>query len=270
MNLFIQPSDNISDVASNEWHHFANLSKSEIRARWKEPTGRGLLNSLEARRFSREALDLYVGKFAGKYDLRGIPLTGVDLVGVDLSGIDFFAADLSYANLSKCNLSGSYLSESNVKGAKFDWANLDEVLLDNVEFDSNTHFWGVDLHKVNFTFATLLYDLALSQQRIQQLERHYKYFAWFLRVTCDYGRSFWRYTFWVVGFLFSYAVAYYFVMGGSFIDCLYFSIATFATVGYGDVVPVTIFEKVLVISEIVIGYLMGGLLVGILAKRVIG
>jgi len=40
--------------------------------------------------------------------------------------------------------------------------------------------------------------------------------------------------------------------------------------GYGDILPSTPVEKVIVISEILIGYLMGGLLIAILAKRVIG
>jgi len=50
-----------------------------------------------------------------------------------------------------------------------------------VKFNRDTSFLGVDLHKVNFTLATLLYDLVLSQQRIQQLEEHHKWFARFLR-----------------------------------------------------------------------------------------
>ena len=143
-------------------------------------------------------------------------------------------------------------------------------MLDNAIFNSKTSFLGVNLHNVNFTLATLLYDLALSQQRIQQLERHHKFFALFLRMSSNYGRSFSLYTFWVILFVIGYVSAYRYIMGKPFIDCLYFSIATFATVGYGDILPVAIFEKILVMSEIGIGYLMGGLLVGILAKRVIG
>ncbi len=267
---FIQAQQNITDKTSLDWHHFANLSKVQIQERWTSPEGKGLLNSLKSQRFSRESLSQNIGQFNGQYDLRGAPLADMDLSGTDLSSIDFFAADLSRANLSQCNLAGSYLSESQIKGTCFDWAKLDDALLDNAEFDASTHFYGVDLHRINFTFATLLYDLALSQHRIQQLKQQYPYLAVFLRISCDYGRSFGLYLFWVVLFLLLYAVLYKVFMHQPFVDCLYFSIATFATVGYGELAPESVFEKILVMSEIGIGYLMGGLLVGILAKRVIG
>ena len=195
-------------------------------------------------------------------------MAGLD--AYDLTNIDFFGADFSGTSLISTKLSGSYLSECNLCGACVNWAELDGTLLDNVHFDKYTSFLGVDLHKVNFTLATLLYDLALTQQRIQQLEQHHKIFALFLRWSCDYGRSFSRYLAWVVAFVVFYAGAYWFLIGNTLLDGLYFSIVTFATVGYGDILPHTPLEKILVISEIIIGYLMGGLLIAILAKRVIG
>lgn len=270
MTNFIEPHQDITDVSCREWMHFANMSVKNIIDRWATPVGKGLIERLNNARLSRASLDENIGKFAGKYDLRGIDLSNVNLKKLDLSNIDFFSANFSQSSLSECNLSGSHLSQCDLSGAKFDWAKLDETLLDNVKFNNKTSFLGVDLHSVNFTLATLLYDLSLAQQRIQQLENHHPLFAFMLRISSDYGRSFTRYTAWVLAFLLFYALAYFFLIDKPFIDCLYFSIATFATVGYGDILPVTVLEKLLVMSEIGIGYLMGGLLVGILAKRVIG
>ncbi len=169
MELFITATHDINDSSSLEWKHYTNLPKDNIKSRWLTPMGKGLLNSLMSENFSREAFDKHLGKIYGKFDLRGIPLQNTKLDGKDLANIDFFFADLSGSSLVSVNLSGSYLSECNLKGARLDWATLNDALLDNVQFDNKTSFLGVDLHKVNFTLATLLYDLALSQQRIQQL-----------------------------------------------------------------------------------------------------
>ncbi|MGJ0487005.1 MAG: pentapeptide repeat-containing protein [Methylomicrobium sp.] len=267
---FIEPHVNIDSTAHADWEQFANLTREQVRARWKTPAGRKLLDALFERGWDREVLADHVGTFTGHYDLRGAPLSGRNLANADLSSIDFFCADFSRANLAGCNLSDSYLSECNLSDTCLNWAVLEGALLDNVTFTGKTSFLGVKLHTVNFMLATLLYDLALSQQRIQQLEKHYPIFAAFLRISSDYGRSFNRYMAWVIGFVLSYGLAYWQLMGKPLLDCMYFSLVTFATVGYGDILPATVIEKLLVMSEIGIGYLMGGLLVAILAKRVLG
>lgn len=278
MEMFIEASANIIDVHSREWQHYANLSKEELRSRWETPTGKGIKQHLLNGRLSRTALEQQVGKFDGKFDLRGITIESADLSRLDLRDIDFFAANLAQSNMSASNLTGSFLSECDLRGANLEWAKLDGVLLDNVVFDSKTNLLGVNLNAVNFTYATLLYDLALTQQRIQQLNHHAPIFAGFLRISCDYGRSFSRYMAWVVAFIVSYAGLYWLFPSflnavpttRSLIDCLYFSMVTFATVGYGDITPVSIAGRLIVMSEIAVGYIMGGLLVAILAKRVIG
>lgn len=270
MEFFIQPTIDISDPQQDGWRLFADLTREQLRDRWRSADGIALRARLLVDRFDRAALASHVGRFNGHYDLRGIDLAGIDLAGCDLSGIDWFAADLSRANLTGCNLSDSYLSEANLKGTCLDWALLEGALLDNVAFDSKTSLLGVKLHTVNFVLATLLQDLAITQQRIQQLEQHHPLFAAFLRYSSDYGRSFNRYLAWVLVFVTGYATVYWVLMGKSWLDCLYFSTVTFATVGYGDILPTTLLEKIVVMSEIGIGYLMGGLLVAILAKRVLG
>jgi hypothetical protein len=270
MTLFIPPSINITSPDTLEWKHYAHLSRDDIKRRWSSSAGKGLLQALSVGGYSRTTLDAQVGRIFDKYDLRGIPLNAENLSGLDLSDVDFFSADLSGADLRRANLSESYLSECDVRGARFDWAKLDNTLMDNAKFDHHTCFLGVDLRGVNFTLATLLYDLALTQQRIQQVKQHYPIFSWLIWITCDYGRSFTRYLAWVLVFVVGFAVLYRALFDKSFLDCLYFSVVTFATVGYGDILPATDVAKIAVILEIVIGYLMGGLLIAILAKRVMG
>lgn len=163
-------------------------TKEQLVDRWRSPDGAALLKKLYAERFSRHVINGCIDKPFGHYDLRGIDLANASLVGLDLSGIDFFGADFSGANLSNCNLTDSWLSESIIKGANLEWATLKDTLLDNVQFNRQTNLLGVNLSQANFTLSTLLYDLALSQQRIQQLEQHHPLFAFALKWLCDYGR----------------------------------------------------------------------------------
>jgi hypothetical protein len=270
--LFIPAGTDVQGGTTPEWRHFANLPKSQLRMRWAAPEGKGILNVLKSRGFSREAAQEMVGSFNGKLDLRGIPLQKENLQRCDLHDVDLFYADLSGTDLSQANLSDSFLSEADLRGTRFDWAKLERVFLDGVAFDHRTSFLGVDLSVVNFALAALLQDLAIAQQRIAHLKKRHPLFAFFLWVTCDYGRSFTRYALWVLSFLIVFAAVYHqfpqLIGPKSFLDSLYFSVVTFATVGYGDIVPLSTAGKIVAILEIMTGYMMGGLLVGILAKRV--
>lgn len=52
-------------------------------------------------------------------------------------------------------------------------------------------------------------------------------------------------------------------------NSLYFSMLTFTTLGYANIYPASFFGKLLVTVEVTLGYVMLGLLVAILSKRVI-
>jgi len=49
---------------------------------------------------------------------------------------------------------------------------------------------------------------------------------------------------------------------------LYFSVVTFTTLGFGDVVPMSIGAQIATISEVIIGYLMLGGLLSILSNKI--
>lgn len=50
-------------------------------------------------------------------------------------------------------------------------------------------------------------------------------------------------------------------------DYFYFSVVTFTTLGYGDVLPVGSFGKVLACLEVVSGFVMFGILLSFLINR---
>lgn len=159
---------------------------------------------------------------------------------------------------------------------------MDGVYVDNVDFNEKTAFVGVNLNTINFNLAILLQDLAITQQRVANLEKKNPVLAWLLRITCNYGRSFGRFLacclIIIVVFAGLYAIdpssLHYTdpVLASTkvnWFDALYFSTLSFITVGY-DVQPASLFGKILAVIQGIIGYLMTGLLVAIMTRRTIG
>jgi len=270
---FIKANINL-DKDDSEINKLISLDKISLQKRWETPYGQNIISKWKESNFDRAVLDELVGKYYNQTDLRGISLLGLDLKSKNLSNIDFFAANLERADFSKANLANTWLSESNIKAAKFDWAILDNCLLDNVQFDRQTSFVGVNLSTINFTLAALLQDLAINQQRIKNLEETQPRLATVLRLSCDYGRSFSKFFTWVAVVVVLFAVLYSIIPNtlsqpNNFLNSLYFSFVTFTTLGFGDISPISSIAKFLVILEVFIGYLMLGLLVAIISKKVI-
>jgi len=98
----------------------------------------------------------------------------------------------------------------------------------------------------------------------------------FWEVSSLYGTSFFRWgiTCLVTILIFS---GIYFVFDGlqhakfageaHWYDTIHFSIATFTTLGFGDVIPVTLFSKIMSDIEVFSGYLMLGAFMGLVQKR---
>ncbi|MCP4148818.1 MAG: two pore domain potassium channel family protein [bacterium] len=60
------------------------------------------------------------------------------------------------------------------------------------------------------------------------------------------------------------------VRSPDFQDALYFSVVTFTTLGYGDIVPCRGIGRFLVILEVLLGYSILGVLLAIILRRIIG
>jgi voltage-gated potassium channel len=57
--------------------------------------------------------------------------------------------------------------------------------------------------------------------------------------------------------------------GQLFIDALYYTVVTMATLGYGDIVPMTWDAKLLLICQCLVSYIMFALMVGIITRGVV-
>ena len=105
------------------------------------------------------------------------------------------------------------------------------------------------------------------------------HFLWWLFADC--GRSLWRWALWSLIFGVVFALIYeiiYFCSPATFkadfisptwsgISFLYYSIVTFTTLGFGDIVPKSPWVQLLVTLEVIMGYVMLGGLISIFANK---
>jgi Ion channel/Pentapeptide repeats (9 copies) len=271
--LFIEPGDRV-DAQHPNVRRLATASRDELRHRWTTDKGRNLLRRLCDARFQRDILESSVGRLYENYDLRGIPLRGSDLSNTDLHNVDFFAADLRDTRFVGCNLTNTHFSEADIRGADFSFARMNDAFLDNAIYDLRTTFTGVDIRQVNFNLAALLQDQARTQQRIAHLKSRHPTLAFILRWTCNYGQSLGLWALWVAGTILVFATIYAVFPGmvnvPGYLSAVYFSVTTFSTLGLGDITPISDIGKLVVMLEAILGYLMGGLLIAILVRRLIG
>lgn len=271
---FVSPGVDLPKVAA-DYGEFATRSRDALIARWSTPEGQSILRSLRDANFERSAIEGSVGKLLGRYDLRCIPLQNQKLRQVDLSACDLFSADFTNADCWNADFRESYLSEAVFTGTDLSWVKVKETLVDNVKINHDTKLLGIDISGLNTNFALDFIAEIRDQQRIYELRERHPWFAEFLRITSDYGRSLLRWSVWTLGVIIGFGLVFSLwpdtVKGSSGgLDGIYFSVVTFTTLGFGDIYPVTVLGKVLVMAEVVVGYIMGGVFIAILTRRVLG
>ncbi len=222
----------------------------------------------------------------------GATLTGANLSDRDLKGLDFRSADLSSTNfqasdLTEADLTGatlvhadlqrSTLSKANIRGSNLQSANLGETKVDGIHYDRATRFRGV---RVFSCYGSSRFRrFAQDQDFIEEFrEAHPAYYRVWLVLT-DCGRSMLRVVLWSLFFLVLFGWIYYLLgeeafntsaggLGWSVFTTTYYSVVTFTTLGFGDITPNSPEAAVVVMLEVIVGYVMLGILISILATKV--
>ncbi len=226
----------------------------------------------------------------GRANLRHASLFRADLERATLTQANLEHANLSCTNLHHCrmreailisadfteaDLRHADLSLSNIKNANFSNADLRHARLRMMRQFKTANWIGVDMRDVNFSGAYLMRREIVDQNFIKEFRTYSKlsgilYYPWLW--TCDCGRSMFRWCC-CIGLLLLLFAGIYSQVGidyGSyqtFLSPLYFSVVTLTTLGFGDVVPNCIAGQVVVMIEVLIGYIMLGGLLSIFSNK---
>ncbi len=224
-------------------------------------------------------------------NLRGANLRGADLFRAILRGADLrvanlqdavlLSADLQRADLRRANLQGATLVGANLQGADLRRANLQRAEVTAVQFDRRSYQLAYKGIRVSGCYGSQLFkSFAQDQDYIEELRASgwsgwFKFVVWLILANC--GRSFMLWAAWSLGLatLFGYIYAW---MGPSHFKLdyltfdlfamIYYSLVTFTTLGFGDIKPCTPEGAGVVMLEVMLGYIMLGGLIAILANKV--
>jgi len=198
-------------------------------------------------------------------DLRGANLQhsrfrNADLTELDAANTDFRNADLQGAILHRAHFIDTDLRDARLRGTK--------------RFETAT-FLRADIREVDFSGAYILRRQIHDENYLDEYKKQSRlhrvlYGLWW--VTSDCGRSAARWSAVVAamtiifGFVFTFLPIDY----GDHetpLSPYYFSLVTVTTLGYGDVLPAALSSQIVVMAEIVCGYLMLGGLLAIFADK---
>lgn len=237
-------------------------------------------------------------------DLRAVNLNRASLEDANLCYANMAHASLEGAILAYVNLAHANLMDADLIGINLQAANLEGVNVSTVKFDTNIaanlfknsrgsikYLWQrrfdllldttVRCRGVNASscygsqrFKLFLQDQDYLEEFLETSWGRRICYLWWLSADC--GRSLFRWAGWSVMIAFIYALVYYLLGAESFSasfleinlrNMIYYSVVTFTTLGFGDITPKTTSAAMIVMTEVIIGYIMLGGLITIFASK---
>lgn len=225
--------------------------------------------------------------------LPGANLEGANLAGNDLSELDFFGANLHRANLqnssfqaaslreaclTEANMQRSNLTCADLRQADLRATNMTHSKVDGIIYSRKTQFRGIRLE--GCYGSSRFKRNAEDQDYIEEFKEAHPYYYGIWMGLTDCGRSMIRVIAWSLCLSVLFGLLYYSLGSSAFqinsedglqwnlFTALYYSVVTFTTLGFGDITPRTHLAAGIVMIEVVIGYIMLGILISILATKV--
>ena len=202
-------------------------------------------------------------------------LKGADMRCADLKNARFREADLRDVDFTEAVLKSSDLSMARVEGANFSNADMRDSRLRLISGYKKASWIGTDLRNINFAGAYLMRRFASDQNFLKEFKESSRisrviYYLWL--VTSDCGRSMARWCMWILLLVLFFSWLYSMV-GVDYgphpttLSNLYLSVVTLTTLGFGDVIPKTALGQIVVMTEVITGYIMLGGLLSILSNK---
>jgi len=164
------------------------------------------------------------------------------------------------------------LREQDLRGIDLSGADLRQARLRMMRSYKKSNWIGVDIHDINVAEAYLMRREIIDQNFFKEFRSYNKlskilYYPWML--TCDCGRSMFRWCCCIVILLLMFAKLYSFadIDYGSYETLLspfYFSVVTMTTLGFGDATPG---GQIVTMLEVSTGYIMLGGLLSIFSNK---
>lgn len=205
----------------------------------------------------------------------GSNLTGADLRAAEMEGIRLLDTTLTMVDFSRSRMRRADLTGASVSQATFQEADLSEATLRGLRDYNEADWVNTAINGIEFSGAYLVRRCIMDQNYLYEFrnsDRSHEILYQIWRATSDCGRSFVRWGFLtavvaaVFGILFTQVDVDY---GDhqTVLSPLYFSVVTLTTLGYGDVLPASLAAQILVLIEVVVGYVMLGGVLSIFATR---
>jgi len=202
-------------------------------------------------------------------------LKGADLRMVKANGARFRNSDLTGTDVSRADFSNTDMAGANLAKATLHETDLHEAALGGIVGFETTDWVGCNVTHADFTGAYLARRVVIDQNYLHEFRSQSKWHEWLYRiwwVTSDCGRSYSRWGLWTLAFALLFTGLYELVAidYGDYptpLSSLYYSIVTLTTLGYGDVLPASQTAQVVVMLQVVIGYVMLGGLLSIFSSK---
>jgi uncharacterized protein YjbI with pentapeptide repeats len=199
--------------------------------------------------------------------------SNVDFVNAFLNGANLTGVNLEKANVSLISFDRNILWTA-IRKARFNpvklWRRRMDLLLDTTIRCKGVHAACYGSQR----FAAFLRGQDFLEEMLETRKGRFICSVWWLLADC--GRSFLRWGFWSCMIVFLFGMIYSFLGVGNFHlttisfnlgSMMYFSVVTFSTLGFGDVIPQTPIALFLTGLEVFTGYFMMGGLISIFSTK---